>query len=91
MAIRFEWDINKAATNAQKHSITFEEATTVFRDLYSLTIADPDHSTESEERWITLGRSVRNRLLVVVHFDLDDQVIRIISARPATRFDARQI
>src|SRR5258708_5638972 len=81
--LKFEWDGNKAAQNLQKHSVTFQEAATIFGDPFSLTFSDPDHSN-AEDRFITIGSSHRNRLLVVAHTDRHDR-IRIISAREATR------
>jgi uncharacterized protein len=81
------WDPRKAAANLKKHNISFEEASTVFSDALSLTGADPDHSTW-EARWVTFGKSVRGRLLVVAHTDEGD-IIRIISARAATRREKR--
>ncbi len=90
MPIRFEWDQRKERRNRQKHGIGFEEATTVFADVLSTTISDPDHSTEDEERWVVLGMSHRQRLLVVVHAESGDgQNIRIISARPADTDERR--
>lgn len=83
MSTKFDWDINKYLINIEKHSVSFEEAATVFTDLLSLTIADPLHSYD-EERFIIIGQSVKNRLVVVVHSDLGD-TIRIISARLATK------
>jgi hypothetical protein len=83
MPLRFEWDTNKARTNVAKHSVSFEETTTVFGDPLSLTIPDPDHS-QTEDRFIILGRSHWPRLLVVVPAERGD-AIRIISARPASR------
>lgn len=88
MALNFEWDERKAATNLQKHAVSFEEAATAFADQLSLTIPDPDHS-EREERFILLGLSYRNRLVVVVHTERHDD-IRIISARKAVRTERRQ-
>jgi len=88
MALQFEWDSRKALLNKKKHKITFEEASTVFGDLLSTTISDPAHS-RTEERFITVGTSASNKLIVVVHTDCDD-VIRIISAREATRNERRQ-
>ncbi len=79
----FSWDARKAATNAQKHGLTFQEAVTVFGDPLALTAFDPDHS-EVEDRFITMGRSTAGQLLVVVHAD-DGLTIRIISSRKATR------
>lgn len=64
MGLFFEWDENKAQNNIKKHGVSFEEASTVFADLLSLTIPDPSHSTD-EERYIIVGESHRNRLLVV--------------------------
>jgi uncharacterized DUF497 family protein len=81
--LRFEWNPRKAAENLRKHGVAFEEATTVFFDPLSRTIADPDHS-DDEPRFVTLGLSVRHNLLVVVHTERGDR-IRIISARRATR------
>jgi hypothetical protein len=81
------WDPRKAAANLKKHKVSFEEASTVFADGLALTGADPDHSL-GEARWITFGESVRGRLLVVSHTDEGD-IIRIISARVATRREKR--
>ena len=81
--MQFSWDPRKAATNAKKHGLTFEEAATVFGDPLTLTAFDPDHS-EIEDRFITIGRSTVGRLLVVVHAD-DGLTVRIISSRKATR------
>ena len=83
MGLRFEWDRRKAARNLAKHGLSFDEASTVFADGLSLTIADPDHS-EEEDRWIIIGQSNRGRLLVVVHTE-DDNTVRIISAREAEK------
>ena len=82
MGYLFEYDPNKAYTNEQSHNVTFEEASTVFGDTLSLTIYDEEHS-EDEDRWIIIGMSIQQRLLVVVHTDRGD-TIRIISARRAT-------
>ncbi len=81
------WDARKAAANRKKHGVSFEEAATVFADPLSLTGADPDHSV-GEHRWITFGESVRGRLLAVAHTDEGD-IIRVISARLATRHEKR--
>ena len=81
----FEWDENKAQINLRKHGVSFEEASTVFDDADALQIFDPDHS-ESEDRFILLGMSAVLRILVVCHcYRADDNIIRIISARKATR------
>ena len=83
--IRFEWDENKNSINKQKHRISFEEAQTVFFDENALVIDDPEHS-EDEERFIILGISNTANLLVVCHcYRQSDTVIRIISARKATK------
>jgi len=83
MGLVFEWDDRKAEANVHKHGVSFEEASTVFADALALTVFDPLHS-EDEDRYVTLGRSQRQRLLVVVFTDREDR-IRIISARVATR------
>ena len=87
MGLRFEWDPQKAKRNLKKHGISFEEAATVFGDALSMTIADPLHSTV-EQRWVTLGLTHRERLVVVVHTNRGS-TIRLISARKATRREKR--
>ena len=82
------WSPEKARSNLRKHGVTFEEAASVFQDVLSVTISDPLHSTE-ESRFVTIGRSNRDRTLVVVHSDLGE-TIRIISARLATRHERRK-
>ena len=83
--VRFEWDEDKNRVNQDKHKISFEEAKTVFYDLKALVIDDPDHS-EEEERFIILGLSKTANLLVVCHcYRQSDTVIRIISARKASK------
>ena len=84
----FRWHPEKARWNLRKHGVTFEEAASVFRDALSVTIADPFHSAE-EDRFVIVGRSERNRTLVVVHSEVGD-TIRIISARLATRAERRK-
>ena len=81
--LTFEWDTQKAESNIEKHGVSFEEASTVFRDSLSFTIDDPLHSMV-EERMVQIGISHKNRLLVVVHTERMDN-IRIISARKATK------
>ena len=73
----------KAERNRRKHRVSFEEAATVFGDPLSLTYPDPDHSA-SEQRFVTVGTSIKNRILIVAHTDRKDSV-RIISVRKATR------
>ena len=87
MSIKFEWDPRKAQRNLRKHGVEFGEASTAFADTFSITIPDPDHS-EDEERWVTIGLSNRQRLLVVVH--TEEETIRIISARAADRLERRK-
>ena len=82
---KFEWDDQKAASNIQKHGISFDEAVTVFADEMALTFADTDHF-ETEDRSRTYGISNKGRLLVVVHTERRNNV-RIISARKATRYE----
>ena len=82
MGYIFEWDPVKAASNARKHGVPFEEACTVFGDPLALLMRDPDHSDE-EERYLLLGRSVRQRLLVVAFAERGPRT-RLISARKAT-------
>lgn len=83
--LRFEWNATKNAINKRKHSVSFEEASTVFYDEAGLLLGDPDHS-QDETRFILLGVSQRARLLIVCHcYRESDSVIRIISARRATR------
>ena len=88
--IRFEWDENKNIINIKKHKITFEEAKSVFYDQEALLINDPEHSW-GEERFIILGLSLKANLLVVCHcYRESETVIRIISARTATKNEAEQ-
>jgi uncharacterized DUF497 family protein len=81
--MRFEWDSRKARLNRAKHQVSFEEATTAFRDPYSATALDPDHS-DSEYRFVTFGISTDGRLLTISHTERGES-IRIISARLATK------
>ena len=81
----FEWDPAKAAANKRKHGISFEEARTVFYDENARFMEDPDHSS-NEERFLILGLSVKLRALVVCHcYRQSEAVIRVISARRATK------
>lgn len=88
--LHFEWDPEKNERNKRKHQISFEEAQTVFYDPEALIIDDPEHS-EQEDRFIILGLSSRANLLVVCHcYRASETVIRIISARKATRTETAQ-
>jgi len=93
MRYDFEWDNQKAKANVRKHRISFERATTVFRDPNLLSIPDEEHS-ESEERWITIGLDETGSLLVLSHkFESVSQGvsrIRIITARKATKKETEQ-
>jgi uncharacterized protein len=83
----FEWNREKAEINLKKHGVSFAEATSVFDDPLSLTADDPNHSVE-ERRFVALGYSIAQRLLIVVYTERKDK-IRIISARPATKTERR--
>lgn len=85
--MEFEWDLQNAAKNLQNHKVAFTEAATVFGDPLSITVPDPDHSTE-EDRFIIVGQSYRRRLLMVSFAEHGDR-IRIISARELTRAERR--
>ena len=81
--LTFAWDPKKAHSNEIKHGVSFEEARTVFFDEAALVIPDPDHS-QVEERFVIMGKSLQNRVLVVVHcLRENNSIIRIISARRA--------
>ena len=86
--IRFEWDSSKAASNLRKHGVSFGEAMSVFYDERAVQFFDDEHSG-SEQRFILLGMSVEARILVVCHYErASGDVIRIISARKATRLES---
>lgn len=84
---RFEWDRRKANSNLNKHSVSFDEAQTVFMDPLFAAMPDPDHSVE-EHRFIAIGVSGADRLLVISYTERES-TIRIISARTATRQERR--
>jgi uncharacterized protein len=89
-SILFIWDDNKAGENQRKHKISFEEAQTVFTDPNARMIFDPEHSAD-EDRFVILGISSALKLLVVCHcYREKDMVIRIISARKATKQEQKQ-
>lgn len=88
--IQFNWNENKAKSNIQKHGVSFTEATSVSDDDAARLISDPDHS-EKEDRFVLLGISCSLKVLVVVHCYKDEEnMIRIISARKATRSEEKQ-
>lgn len=80
--MKFEWDDSKNRVNFKKHGVWFEEAQTTWTDSRSVEFFDPDHSSE-EDRFIRIGHSTKNRLLLVVFCERDGDAIRIISARKA--------
>lgn len=86
--MRFEWDSEKAEENRRKHGVSFEEAMTAFYDPLAVTFDDMDHSV-IESRFLTVGYSSRERLLVVSHAE-HGETIRIISARPATPHERKR-
>jgi uncharacterized protein len=87
--ISFEWDEKKNSLNKKNHDISFGEAQTVFVDENALLLHDPDHSQE-EDRFILLGLSSSLRILIICHcYRKSDEVIRIISARKATRSEQK--
>jgi len=87
--ILFQWDQSKNLVNIKKHKISFEEAKTVFFDENAKLIPDPERSVD-EERFIIMGISDNLRLLIVVHiYKGNDEVIRIISARKATKSESK--
>nr|WP_318728443.1 BrnT family toxin [Roseofilum sp. Guam] len=85
--MEFEWNPDKAKLNYEKHQVSFPEAATVFNDPLSVTFPDPDHSV-GESRYIIIGLSRWQQLLIVAHTERSDQV-RIISARKVTRQEQR--
>jgi len=88
--ISFSWDKQKDLQNSKKHGVSFEEASTIFYDKNARLIYDPDHS-KSEDRFILLGTSAKLRLLLVCHcYKKNDKVVRIISARKANKYEAKQ-
>lgn len=87
--ISFEWDENKNQINRRKHGIDFEEAKTIFYDDNAILFDDPEHSVE-EERFLILGISKYENLCIVSHcYRSDDNIIRIISARKATKNEVK--
>jgi uncharacterized DUF497 family protein len=86
--IQFEWDSAKATANARKHGVSFEEAKSIFYDDFAVQFFDEEHSGD-EERFLLLGMSTGARLLLVCHCERDaGSVIRIISARKATKHES---
>lgn len=88
MAVRIEWDSRKAASNLRKHELSFDEASTVFDDPLAAIFVDDEHSMD-EAREIIIGHSIQNRLLVVSFTEPQPDILRIISARLATRKETK--
>ena len=89
--MKFEWDTNKEQINIIKHGVTFEQASYVFSDKFALNRFDDEHS-ENEDRWVILGKSLNETLLLVVHTFRDNdgtEFVRIISARKATKLETK--
>jgi uncharacterized DUF497 family protein len=84
MSVKFEWDSDKAKANLKKHHVSFDEASTVFGDPFAKIFYDEGHS-EEENREILVGHSVLDRLLLISFTDRGRDVVRIISARVATK------
>ena len=83
--IKFEWDYAKAASNIEKHGVSFEEAKSVFYDECALQFYDDDNS-DFEDRFLMLGMSNNSRVLLICHCERGDgEIVRIISARKATK------
>ena len=85
--MKFEWDRKKESINIKKHGVNFEQASYVFADPFALTQYDEEHS-EKEERWVLLGKSLNQTILLVIHTFRDKEgkeFVRIISARKATK------
>lgn len=87
MALKFEWDEEKAEANLRNHGVSFDEARTVFGDVLSASVPDPHHS-EGERRYVAMGRSASDRILVVCYTERSSK-IRLISSRRATRAERK--
>jgi len=93
MQYNFEWDPSKATSNSQKHGVTFDEAVLVFKDPMALSLYEGEDSGLDEDRWVTLGQVDGQHYLVVVHTyktSSNSVIIRVISARRATRKEIKQ-
>ncbi len=86
--MQFDWEPVKAETNIRKHGVSFDEASSSVLDPWAIIIEDEAHS-QSEDRRIAIGMSIRSRVLFVVHLEEDEQSVRIISARKATAKERR--
>jgi uncharacterized DUF497 family protein len=89
-SLNFEWDETKNTTNQKKHrGVSFEEAQSVFSDELGRLVPDPEHS-EGEQRFILMGMSAQSRILTVCHCEINEDTIRIISARKADKNEIKQ-
>lgn len=92
MELVFRWSEIKARTNLAKHKVSFEEAKTIFNDPFVITFSDESHS-DDEERYVSIGNSIYNRLLLVVHTEQErsdgKSLIRVISGRKATAVERK--
>ena len=90
---KFDWDPVKAKANWRKHGVRFEDAAELFLDPLAISLPDHEHS-EIEDRWVTIGRDSRGRVLVLIHTFLEPSVgewsIRMVSARKATKPETRR-
>jgi uncharacterized DUF497 family protein len=87
--IHFEWDTHKEKSNQKKHGVSFVEAQSVFYDEYAVQFFDDEHSFHTEERFLMLGMSSNQGLLLVCHCVRNNNTIRIISARKATKTESK--
>ena len=87
--MNYEWNLIKERLNIAKHGVDFEEAKSVFADEFALVLFDEDHSND-EERFLILGMSQKERILLVVHCYRENDTIRIISSRKATKSETKQ-
>ncbi len=86
--MQFQWDPSKAESNIKKHDVSFDEAVTVFKDPLALIFDDTAHS-EREFREIIIGMSTLRKMLLVCFVEKQEDIIRIISARPATKTEIK--
>ena len=87
---RFDWDPQKNDVNVRKHGISFEDAQSTFYDDDALLLFDDEHSSESEERFVLIGADFSARMLMVCHcYRNGDSIVRIFSARKATKHEIR--
>jgi uncharacterized DUF497 family protein len=85
----FEWDDDKAESNKKKHGVSFAEAATAFSDSNAIELLD-EKSSGKEDRWVLVGLSSKNQILLVVFVEREEETIRIISARKAVKDEINQ-